>query len=167
MKEIYRKFFKKWRDLDADVFSHFSSVTGYNRYGSWGAKEFWWETRAQAPKYDALLTFIEQNPVTWNDGKIIWGNSSSFKADTSTFIGPKEVSTEVFQLYPNPAKGSYTIDTLEPNTQVQIFNNAGFLIDTKTIDTRTQFYTNGMPSGLYIIKVDNSNGTVIKKLIIQ
>ena len=90
MKDIYRKYFNKWRDLDADVFAHFSSATDYNRYGSWGAKEFGWETRAQAPKYDALLTFIEQNPVTWNNGEIIWSTiGTSFKADTSAFIGPK------------------------------------------------------------------------------
>ena len=77
MKDIYRKYLNKWREVDADVFSHFSSVSFFDKNGSWGAKEFGYLTREQSPKYDAILTFLEQNPVTWERGNLIWGNQGS------------------------------------------------------------------------------------------
>lgn len=70
MGGVYTQFLTDLSSVgNGDVFfMNFSSCVIYSQYGSWGLKEFPEQTRAQAPKYDAALTWIEGHPVVWNGG---------------------------------------------------------------------------------------------------
>ena len=61
MGEIYRRYLRAWKASGAKVFVHFSAPRIYSWYGSWGAKEHIAQPREQAPKYDALLDYLESN----------------------------------------------------------------------------------------------------------
>ena len=65
MRDLYLQDMKNWAAAGGDTYCHFSSVGRYTKWGRWGALEYLAQPRTSAPKYDALQSFIEQNPVWW------------------------------------------------------------------------------------------------------
>ena len=63
MGQLYRDYLAGWRQHGGQLLMHFNSVGRYTKYGSWGAKEY--QTQLNAPKYEALMQFIEANPCWW------------------------------------------------------------------------------------------------------
>ncbi|MGB1310854.1 MAG: hypothetical protein ACPG47_06560 [Leucothrix sp.] len=59
MGKLYTEYLNAWNKAGGKTFVHFSAPRIYSWYGSWGAKEYITQPRNQAPKYDALLRFIE------------------------------------------------------------------------------------------------------------
>ncbi len=75
-------------------------------------------------------------------------------------------------LYPNPTKGAFTVtlDALENNTTVQVYNITGQLVHEQTVDSKS-FELNGsgkLRTGVYVIKILVENvSTRTQKIIIQ
>lgn len=65
MKDIYLEYLEGWRDGGGALFMHFVNCSGYTKWGRWGAMEFLFQSRSEAPKYDALQAFIESNLPWW------------------------------------------------------------------------------------------------------
>ncbi len=63
MNHVYSLYLKAWKDAGFGLFVHFVGTTRSSKWGRWGAAESQLQPRAKAPKLDALLTFIEQNPT--------------------------------------------------------------------------------------------------------
>ena len=59
MGQLYSRYLRGWHEAGGKTFVHFSAPRIYSWYGSWGAKEYITQPRSQAPKYDALLKYIE------------------------------------------------------------------------------------------------------------
>lgn len=62
MKALYLRYLKGWKDAGGGLFVHYNSTQRPSRFGRWGALTSMTQPRAQAPKYDALMTFIETTP---------------------------------------------------------------------------------------------------------
>jgi hypothetical protein len=62
MKDLYLRYLKGWKDAGGGLFVHFNSTMAPSKYGRWGALVSMEQPRAEAPKYDALQTFIAANP---------------------------------------------------------------------------------------------------------
>jgi hypothetical protein len=65
IKQLYLDYLSLWKQAGGQLFVHYSDVSKWNKFGSWGALEYVAQPRGAAPKFDALQTFIEQNPVWW------------------------------------------------------------------------------------------------------
>lgn len=65
IKQIYLDYLAGWKRAGGELFVHYHDVGRFGKWGSWGALEYVDQTRSAAPKFDALQTFIEQNPVWW------------------------------------------------------------------------------------------------------
>jgi hypothetical protein len=65
MGELYLDYLDLWREEGGRLFAHFVNCSRYSKWGRWGALEYQTQPRAEAPKYDALQTFIETTPVWW------------------------------------------------------------------------------------------------------
>jgi hypothetical protein len=61
MKDVYLAYLEDWFELGGGMFMHYASCALGSQYGSWGCKEYYNQPRSEAPKYDALLTFIEDS----------------------------------------------------------------------------------------------------------
>jgi hypothetical protein len=61
MKALYLRYLEGWQSAGGGVFVHYTSTQRPSRYGRWGALTSMTQTRAEAPKYDALMTFIERS----------------------------------------------------------------------------------------------------------
>jgi hypothetical protein len=65
MKQIYVEYLDNWKKAGGKLFVHFTSCYTPSKWGRWGALEWQDQPRAQAPKFDGLMTFIENNPRWW------------------------------------------------------------------------------------------------------
>ncbi|MFM9107888.1 MAG: hypothetical protein ACKOWF_14450, partial [Chloroflexota bacterium] len=63
MKQVYLAYLDDWRQQTGQLFHHFTDVDAFTKWGRWGSKEHPGQSRANAPKYDALLTYAEQSPL--------------------------------------------------------------------------------------------------------
>lgn len=64
MKDLYLRYLAGWKHAGGGLFMHFTTVAPPSRFGRWGALERLSQDRKDAPKFDALLTFLEKTP-TW------------------------------------------------------------------------------------------------------
>ena len=59
MGVIYDELLREWRRAGGKLFVAFSAPRIYSWYGSWGIKEHIRQPRSEAPKYDALLRYLD------------------------------------------------------------------------------------------------------------
>jgi hypothetical protein len=60
MGDLYKKYMEAWEKAGGKLFVQFSAPRIYSWYGSWGIKEYISQSRSEAPKYDAILSYMEQ-----------------------------------------------------------------------------------------------------------
>lgn len=65
IKQLYLDYLALWKREGGELFVHFNDVSRYAKSGRWGALEYVAQPRAESPKFDGLMTFIEQNPAWW------------------------------------------------------------------------------------------------------
>lgn len=87
-------------------------------------------------------------------------------------LGTSDFEKNGFLLYPNPAKDSFTIKSLEGNlaTKIELFDVTGKLLLTKKMNNNPEnvVSTSLISKGVYIISVETTNGTnYSSKLIIE
>ena len=63
--QLYRQLYRGWKHIGGTLFMHYAAPSLYSKWGSWGIKEYLYEARKDAPKYDATLDFITSNPKWW------------------------------------------------------------------------------------------------------
>lgn len=65
IKSLYLEYLAGWKQAGGELFMHYTDVGKYGIQGSWGALEYVAQPRSTAHKFNALQSFIEQNPVWW------------------------------------------------------------------------------------------------------
>ena len=65
MGGLYSSLLAAWRNCGGRLFVHFNNCKTYDKFGRWGALEYLEQERSDAPKFDALQTFIAENPIWW------------------------------------------------------------------------------------------------------
>jgi hypothetical protein len=65
MGEAYTAYLDAWRHRGGHLFTAFSYVGNWSQWGYWGSLEYQDQPVVEAPKYAALLQWIEDNPPWW------------------------------------------------------------------------------------------------------
>ena len=65
MGRLYYQYLQSWKKAGGKLFVNFNSPLKWGRSGSWGVMENLNQTPADAPKYNAVLRFINENPRWW------------------------------------------------------------------------------------------------------
>jgi len=65
MSDLYLRYLTAWREAGGKLFVHYNNCGGYTKWGRWGLREYVDQPRAEAPKLDGVMRFIEQNPRWW------------------------------------------------------------------------------------------------------
>lgn len=131
---------------------------------------------------DALAAFNGENPGgNWTlrvrdavTGRFGTMNSASINICSQTFtLGVKEPDDVAFVLYPNPNKGSFTVQfTTESKTGVQVFvhNVLGKRIYSNTFESTPNFkqdiQLSDAAAGMYFVTVIDGDQRTVKKIII-
>jgi hypothetical protein len=118
-------------------------------------------------------------PTVWTTGQFIWSTNLILDNEVTvrkTVTGPaginkNESGKSGIQLYPNPAKGQFSLhfdDNLLVSDikKIIIFNELGEMVFETNKYTDT-FSTATFPSGIYSVRITIGNDQVVKKLIIQ
>jgi len=80
------------------------------------------------------------------DDKIAWYENG--------FLGIEENKENNFKLYPNPTQGKLQIHTNQEIILVEVYN----LVGQKVLETKTEINLTNFESGIYFIKIKDSNG---------
>lgn len=67
MATIYKRLLDGWKQAGGKMFIHYSTPRIYQKYGSFGDKEYLNQPLKKAPKYMAILSFIRHNPCWWQN----------------------------------------------------------------------------------------------------
>jgi len=65
MKQLYLDYLTGWKQNGGTLAAIFSSMGRYSKWGSWGLMEHQGQPPAEAPKYQAVLQFLQDNPKWW------------------------------------------------------------------------------------------------------
>ena len=65
MLQLYQNLLTGWKRAGGKTFVHFTAPQIYQKYGTFGTKEYITQPLHKAPKYRALLGFNKHNPCWW------------------------------------------------------------------------------------------------------
>ncbi|HHJ18700.1 MAG TPA: hypothetical protein ENJ84_02535 [Gammaproteobacteria bacterium] len=65
MADLYRIYMEGWKNNGGHLFVNFSNVSRFSIYGRWGLLEYQDQPASEAPKYQASMDFIQNNPKWW------------------------------------------------------------------------------------------------------
>ncbi|MBW8040341.1 MAG: hypothetical protein FVQ85_10110 [Planctomycetes bacterium] len=65
MKQLYLTYLAGWKKSGGKMMAIFSSTGKYSKWGSWGIMEYHGQPLSSAPKYQAVIEFLENNPRWW------------------------------------------------------------------------------------------------------
>jgi len=65
MKDLYIGYLAGWKANGGTLTVVFSSTGTYSKWGSWGLMEHHGQPPVEAPKYQAVIEFLETNPRWW------------------------------------------------------------------------------------------------------
>lgn len=104
MAELYFGLYRGWRDLGGDLFVAFSAPRSCNWHGCWGLKEYIRQDISKAPKLQASLEFMAENPRWWDWQKL----KLEAKADSAKVAHYlPTIDTEKPRIVIRPARGQW------------------------------------------------------------
>ena len=109
---------------------------------------------------------VNRNPfIDYPDlANYIWGAKAGqvwhFNLSTNDFANLK------VNLYPNPAKKTITISSLNEMATIEIYNTIGAKMLEKNFTGETKLNID-FPSGIYFAKINSGDKTVVKKILIE
>jgi hypothetical protein len=98
------------------------------------------------------------------DGNYLW---SAPVYVTGTITDVSSLTQDIpFQLFPNPAKEYFIVNTNDDNSRIEIFNINGALLYTTHFEKRLQINSGILSPGIYLVKISVSEKTFIKKVLL-
>ena len=71
MKQLYLEYLSGWKQNGGTMMAIFSSTGRYSKWGSWGLMEYHGQPETSAPKYQAVIEFLEKNACWWSQSNIV------------------------------------------------------------------------------------------------
>lgn len=116
-----------------------------------------------------LIAGTVQNPQLTNnqaslDGHPADGTIYRLTPATSQIADHQSLN---FTIYPNPVQDMLNIETKQANSMVTVFDYTGKLILTQTISESGSVDVSTIPSGIYLVKIENEGITQTQKFVKQ
>lgn len=169
MKNIYLTYLNYWKAAGGKEFMIFSSCGPFSKHGSWCVKEKYTQTRTEAPKYDACLTWMENNPIWFTKSTTATTDSSSINEVVG--IGSKEVPQTVsdINVYPNPASTNLHIsNTANSVIFVAIYDIDGRkLYENQSSESLINIDVTNFKEGFYLVNIVSGDQVSTKRVFIR
>jgi len=65
MKDFYLRYLTAWREAGGQLFVNYTNCAPISKWGRWGLVEYLGQPHEEAPKLEAVMQFIDQNPRWW------------------------------------------------------------------------------------------------------
>jgi hypothetical protein len=79
-------------------------------------------------------------------------------------------SSELFKLFPNPAKDGFRVvltQEMEGPILIDLFDVNGQKVLSRVVNSNDYISVNGLPQGLYVVKVENNKEVYYRKLVVR
>lgn len=97
---------------------------------------------------------VEDNDLCQNFTFLVTSLKEQVKAELNILVSP------------NPFQSSFTVRSDVQINKVNVYNAIGALISSQAVsDIKTDIDCSGLPSGVYILKIEGENGIAIKKIL--
>ena len=102
------------------------------------------------------------------NGTIVINELLLYDVKNNTFNDTKATNDNIV-VYPNPTSGYIMFKTLASVslTNLKIYNMLGKIVYSNNINNFSDIDISGFPKGLYMVKLQTDNGTVVKKIMIE
>ena len=91
-----------------------------------------------------------------------WKDFNIFNDETSV----EWIAATTIQVYPNPVADGFTISGItSEKTRLILTNMNGIIVLSQTISKDEYISVSSLPAGVYFLKIDTPDGSVVKKLI--
>jgi len=158
-------------DMSGNVYQWCSDWFG--RYGDFGTSG---ELNPQGPQ-SGVSKVIRGGYRSIGSGDLHLTNRESVSPDeTYNFVGFRLVKDSLstglsrvndnIRVYPNPASDKLILSAVDPNAKVEIIDSKGRILYKATVQN-TNILLKGYTSGLYIVKITDSNTEIFKKIIVK
>ena len=110
---------------------------------------------------------VSYDPSLDNTGKF---NINSMTAITQVLMAPAGIGQHLennFRIYPNPTQGVFTVEGVENNVNIIIFNAFGEEIYLGKLNLPTTLDLSNRTKGIYFIRIETDNKVFFEKLIIN
>jgi hypothetical protein len=81
--------------------------------------------------------------------------------------GTEGMNEGEISIYPNPSTGEFLIEGIQGSTRIEVSTNAGLLVSTHQVNDDKTFNLSKLPKGLYLIKITNNKGIIVRKLVLR
>lgn len=90
-----------------------------------------------------------------------------FTEDTTTSVGIVDITVPIVNIFPNPVKAKLNIQSSHIINDIEIYNPLGQKILSKKIaEFNTTINTSFLERGNYILKINTSNGLIVKRFLV-
>lgn len=116
--------------------------------------------------YHVKLAIADGGDGVWDSGVLF--PEGAFRTTTLNFTGIDETAENTFNLYPNPASTTLTIESVvnSPQTTVAIHNAQGQLVFHSIFDIkRSTFDISSFSSGIYFLTLSNGEQMLSSKFV--
>lgn len=143
MREVYMTYLNHWKEIGGAEFAIFISIERYSKWGSWGLKERETDTDEDSPKYMAMLDFIAENPIWWDNSPIVSEN------------GVKAEDSDPVKLTQNMHGLTLDLHGLTSGN-FKLFDTRGRLMMRRSFgETNNQITIDDMASGMYLMSIES------------
>lgn len=138
------------------VSEDYSDSLGSSEYAHYNSDIFLFYKAGYHTPILSLTHFSQAGNVT---------NYGFFIDDVNLNIITKKEST--LKAYPNPFKSSFFVETIDKNTNINVYNAIGSLVYSTqtTVIGKTEISLMNQPKGIYFVKVKSDKGTKTLKII--
>jgi len=97
------------------------------------------------------------------------GSNRGVFTNQAVTLGTEEFSLRASTVYPNPAKGWFSVKTNTAIERINVYSQTGAFV--RSIDVKasgaTEVRVDGLSSGIYLLELVNANDKAWKKLIVE
>ena len=144
-------YFQQWEDFGGSTFVHYTSYSNFESGEAFGMKEYFDQPESECHKFQAALD---------------WANGTTPPA---TVLGNSMSESEI-TLFPNPTSDYLNINLSELNgsISIQLYSMNGALMLSENLKYRTEIIdVSNYEPGLYLLRINQNEEQVTKKIIIQ
>jgi len=97
------------------------------------------------------------------------GNAVSeiFQFTTETISNIQLLLDKDYRIYPNPTKDFITVEMSNYRNNLEVYASSGKLLQKLSFAQQTLIDLSDYPSGMYWVKLINSKGMIVKKVIVE
>jgi hypothetical protein len=110
---------------------------------------------------------VAYDPTLDCSGKFHANGLSAITVLKISATGTEGMNEGEISIYPNPSTGEFLIEGIQGSTRIEVSTNAGLLVSTHQVNDDKTFNLSKLPKGLYLIKITNNKGIIVRKLVLR